>query len=136
MALVKPGFQFQSKPNINNKVYQTPCDDSNNNIEHSLKTALSSIETLKKELEELKNQQEVLLSTIVPKLITDLLEVKLERIIEERRLSDAFILQTSIQNRNNSYSKDEISKMIKGKGDIVFTDTTIESIFPMILKIR
>ena len=135
MALVKPGFHFQSKPYINNKVYETPSDDSNN-IEYSLKTALSSIETLKTELQELKNQQEVLLSTVVPKLITDLLEVKIERIIEERRLSDAYILQTSIQNRNNSYSKDEIIKMIKGKGDIVYTDTTIESIFPMILKIR
>lgn len=135
MALVKPGFQFQSKPNINNKVYQTPSDDSNN-IEHSLKSALSSIKNLKKELEELKNQQEVLLSTVVPKLITDLLEVKIERIIEERRLSDAYTLQTSIQNRDNSYSKDEIIKMIKSKGDIVYTNTYIESIFPMILKIR
>jgi len=136
MASVKQVFQFQSsRPNINSKVYQTPSDDININ-EYSLKKALSTIENLQKELEDVKNQQEILLTTIVPKLITDLLEIKIERIIEERKLSDAYTLQTSIQNRNNSYSKDEIIKLIKSKGEIVYTKTTFESIFPMILKIR
>lgn len=135
MNSVKQRFSFQSKTNINNEVYQTPSDDNNSN-EYLLKTALSNIEVLKKELEDVKNQQQLLLSTVVPQLISDLLAVKIERIIEERRLSDAYILQTSIQNRNNSYSKDEIIEIITRKGNIVYTDTYIESIFPMILKIR
>ena len=135
MNSVKQRFSFQSKTNINNEVYQTPSDDINNN-EYSLKSALSNIEVLKKELEDVKNQQQLLLSTVVPQLITDLLDVKIERIIEERRLSDAYILQKSIQNTNNSCSKDEIIEIISKKGNIVYTDTYIESIFPMILKIR
>lgn len=138
------GFQFQSnctiKPliKINNNTNVFNNNNDTNNLKSSainddlIRIALSKLSS---EVNELKSQNHLILTKVVPELIKNLIDNSIEKIIEERRLSDAYNLEESIGEQKTN-CKHEIIKLITLKGDIILNDKNIEKHFASVLRIR